>query len=216
MSAWTEGRSTIKVWRMVLSIPEVSGIGKGQAELCVAAKSRAAAARLFGCSDAELKNHGGETGNAIQIAYALAAEGIVFYKPLGDYTTDSWKPMGGAVTTSGRLLTAEELVRVEGKVDHVKAVAAAKAAGKSVWQSFQFGSGARLRLTTGISAVVELETGSRLPGSPSPQYKVTVAESVAKSRFASENEAKIAAVVFARQLLNAALTALPTDPTLEE
>lgn len=196
--------TALKVWRVVLHIPEV----RGQAELVVAAPSRIAAARLFGCSDNELKNRGSETGNEVQRSYALAAEGIVFYKPLNDHA-DNWKPMGGAIT-------ADDLTKVQKKVDRVKAIADAKASRHAVWQRFQYGCGARLSLPAGITAVVEYESGLRTTDDPTPKYKVTVGHAVAKARFNNETEAKIAAVAFARQLLNAALSALPTDATLTE
>lgn len=54
------------------------GTYHGQVRAIVAAKSRAAAARLFDIPDSHLKNYGSETGNDYEISTAMAKPGVVF------------------------------------------------------------------------------------------------------------------------------------------
>jgi hypothetical protein len=185
-----------KVWRTVLQIHEND---HKQAELIVAAKSRAAAARAFGCSDYDLKNFGSETGNDVQIAVAMAAAGTVFYKPLND-VSDAYRPR------DGHTLSPVNVSDVAIAAQHAVALRNARASGKAIWRPYKYGQGATLRLPGGIIARAEWQKEG---------YRVTVGESALQRRPTGHREAKILAVAFARQLLNKALDALPDNPDLE-
>jgi hypothetical protein len=70
---------SLPVWGTTLMRPKCpAATSQGQVRAIVAARSRAAAAKLFQVSDSYLKNYGCETGNDIEIATALSKPGIVF------------------------------------------------------------------------------------------------------------------------------------------
>jgi hypothetical protein len=186
-----------KVWRSVLQIHEND---HRQAEVIVAAKSRAAAARAFGCSDHDLKNYGGETGNDIQITTAMAATGTVFWKPLND-VTDDYRPRASHTLSDDRLLNIKE------KVGKVAAIRDAKKKGKAVWRPFRFGQGSTLTLPGGFKVIAGWKTGG--------YYEITAGDRVRTIK-AEHTEAKIQGVAYMRLLLTAALNALPENPSLEE
>lgn len=187
-----------KVWRNVLSIPDNH---HQQAEVIVAAKSRAAAARAFMCSDHDMKSYGTETGNAVAIATAMAAVGIVFWKPL-DSTI-------GYMHRSCQIINQQDLDRASENGRRAAAIEAAKKAGKSVWVPYKYGAGARLTLPGGINLNYGYETKEA-------GHKVTMGDLTLKQRYPDARDAKIQAVAFARLTLEKALAALPTDAELEE
>jgi hypothetical protein len=59
--------------------------GSHQTRDIVAARSMAEAARLCDVSASHMRNYGGETGNAEEIAICTAVPGIVFWSPSGEY-----------------------------------------------------------------------------------------------------------------------------------
>lgn len=197
--SWCDDKSS-KVWRIVQTIA-----GRNT-ELIVATKSRSAAARAFGCTDSYLKTYGTQTGNAVQMAYALTAPGIVFHRPVSP-DGPPWQPM------QKDAVTADVMTKVEKKVAHVTAIEAAKAKGLAIWQAYQFGCGARLRLPA-FTINVETQTGSK--GEASPGYKVSIGDVTLVRRYREQGDAKVAGLALARQLIEKTLAALPEDPLLEE
>lgn len=92
----------LDVW--VTDHAPIVGSGHRQDHTIVAARSRAAAARLLGISSATLLNYGSITGNEEKVAVALAEPGQVFYR-----STNAW---GGdwqraAIPEGGHTLRAE-------------------------------------------------------------------------------------------------------------
>lgn len=181
-----------KVFSNALMLPEGGG---EQVQTVVAALSRASAARAFGCTDRHQKEYGSETRNVIAVATAMAAVGIVF-----------WKPLNGGEYRPRTPLTYEATAKVAHKVRHATAVDSARVAGQAVWAPYRYGVGAKL-VAPGLRATVELVKDGF--------WRVCVNDSILPHLSTSKLEAKLAAVIFARKLLMDALNALPTDPTLE-
>lgn len=62
--------------------------GSRQTREVMAAKSVAEVMRATGLSRKYLTTYGGETGNQTELATALAAPGVVFWRPLNDYNAE--------------------------------------------------------------------------------------------------------------------------------
>lgn len=191
MSSWSRDEKPLQVWRVVFNIPEI----QGQAEIFVGVKSRAAAARAFGCSDMELKTYGAETGNHIQIALAYSSPGTVFYRKANDHNG----------VFIGRGLSEAKMQEATNSASHADELQKTRDAGKEYWRTWDFGDGATLKIGA-LSATIE---------HTSEGYKVVFAERTLKNRYQVRADAKVAAVAFARQELTRVLAALPDNPTLE-
>lgn len=76
----------MKVFGIILPVVPSDNISARQCRAVVAAKTKKAAAELFGVSYGEFANYGCETGNALEIDTAMATPNQVFARSVDDYS----------------------------------------------------------------------------------------------------------------------------------